>query len=38
MNNPEKENADEVLEKCENCGASVLEAYIEDGQCHQCRK
>ena len=33
----EPKDIDEAVEECDSCGESVLEAYIEDGLCHQCR-
>ena len=38
MSNPEIENADEALKKCDSCGESVLAVYIDDERCHQCRE
>ncbi len=26
-----------VIEECNNCGKSMLSAYIEDGLCYRCR-
>ena len=37
MSTSDPKNIDEAVKECHNCGKSVLEAYIEDGLCHQCR-
>ncbi len=32
-----KRTPDDVLVECPSCGQTVLEVYVEDGECPDCR-